>query len=47
MSKRRLIHKNVAENVLQELELLKEFNHPFLINLWFTFQVFFSKFDFE
>lgn len=39
MAKRRLIQKSVAHNVLRELELLQELNHPFIVNLWFTFQV--------
>lgn len=39
MAKRRLIQKSVAYNVLRELELLQELSHPFIVNLWFTFQV--------
>lgn len=39
MAKRRLIQKCVAYNVLRELEMLQELSHPFIVNLWFTFQV--------
>ena len=38
ISKRRLIHRNMVSNVFQELEFLKELDHPFIVNLWFTFQ---------
>jgi serine/threonine kinase 32 len=39
MSKRRLVSKLVAQNVIRELEILQELSHPFIVNLWFTFQV--------
>jgi hypothetical protein len=39
MSKRRLVLKSVAHNVLRELEILQEATHPFIVNLYFTFQV--------
>ncbi|KAK6022264.1 kinase domain protein, partial [Ostertagia ostertagi] len=38
MSKRRCIDKGVASNVLRELSLLRKCSHPFLVNLWYTFQ---------
>ncbi|VDO38241.1 unnamed protein product [Haemonchus placei] len=38
MSKRRCIDKGVAGNVLRELSLLRKCSHPFLVNLWYTFQ---------
>uniref|UniRef100_A0A914EDM8 Protein kinase domain-containing protein n=1 Tax=Acrobeloides nanus TaxID=290746 RepID=A0A914EDM8_9BILA len=38
MAKRRLVQKTVAFNILRELELLQELSHPFIVNLWFTFQ---------
>ena len=41
MAKRRLVQKTVAFNILRELELLQELSHPFIVNLWFTFQVIF------
>ncbi|CAD5220389.1 unnamed protein product [Bursaphelenchus xylophilus] len=37
MCKTRLLHKNVAFNVLRELQILQELSHPFIVNLWFTF----------
>lgn len=43
MSKRRLVCKSVAHNVLRELEILQEISHPFIVNLYFTFQVSFHK----
>ncbi|VDP47657.1 unnamed protein product, partial [Heligmosomoides polygyrus] len=39
MSKRRCIDKGVAGNVLRELSLLRRISHPFIVNLWYTFQV--------
>ena len=41
MTKRRLIQKSIAHNVLRELEMLQGLSHPFIVNLWFTFQVIF------
>ncbi|TKR77569.1 hypothetical protein L596_018515 [Steinernema carpocapsae] len=38
MDKRRCVRKSAAFNVLRELELLSELNHPFLVNLWSSFQ---------
>ncbi|CAJ0600267.1 unnamed protein product [Cylicocyclus nassatus] len=38
MSKRRCIDKGVAGNVLRELSLLRKISHPFIVNLWYTFQ---------
>ncbi|KAI1729225.1 protein kinase domain-containing protein [Ditylenchus destructor] len=38
MSKNSLIKNSVAHNVLRELELLRELSHPFIVNLYFTFQ---------
>lgn len=38
MSKTRVIRKHAVDNVLQEAEMLKLINHPFLVNLWFAFQ---------
>ncbi|KJH53114.1 kinase domain protein [Dictyocaulus viviparus] len=39
MSKRRCITKGVAFNVLRELSFLRRISHPFIVNLWYTFQV--------
>ncbi|KAH7731274.1 Protein kinase domain containing protein [Aphelenchoides avenae] len=38
MTKRKLVVKSASANVLKELEILKELSHPFIVNLWFTFQ---------
>ncbi|KAJ1366879.1 hypothetical protein KIN20_027661 [Parelaphostrongylus tenuis] len=38
MSKRRCIEKGVAFNVLRELSFLRKISHPFIVNLWYTFQ---------
>lgn len=38
MSKRRCIDKGVASNVIRELTLLSRISHPFMVNLWYTFQ---------
>lgn len=39
MSKSLCVKKDAVVNVLREVELLKLLEHPFLVNLWFTFQV--------
>ncbi|XP_076317559.1 serine/threonine-protein kinase 32B-like [Tachypleus tridentatus] len=38
MSKNQCITKDAFRNVLQEIEILSSLEHPFLVNLWFTFQ---------
>ncbi|CAJ0578656.1 unnamed protein product, partial [Mesorhabditis spiculigera] len=38
MSKRRCIEKGVASNVIRELRILTKISHPFIVNLWYTFQ---------
>uniref|UniRef100_A0A8R1DK04 Protein kinase domain-containing protein n=2 Tax=Caenorhabditis japonica TaxID=281687 RepID=A0A8R1DK04_CAEJA len=38
MNKRRCIEKGVAANVIRELTLLSKISHPFIVNLWYTFQ---------
>ncbi|CAI4230430.1 unnamed protein product [Auanema sp. JU1783] len=38
MNKRRCIEKGVAPNVIRELSLLCKISHPFIVNLWYTFQ---------
>lgn len=38
MNKNMCIEKGAIRNVLQEMELLRRLDHPFLVNLWFTFQ---------
>lgn len=38
MNKVMCIQRDAFRNVLREIELLAQLNHPFLVNLWFTFQ---------
>lgn len=38
MNKIQIIAKHAVENVFREQELLSALEHPFLVNLWFTFQ---------
>ena len=38
ISKARIVRKNAVDNVLQEAEMMKDLKHPFLVNLWFSFQ---------
>ncbi|XP_015919815.1 serine/threonine-protein kinase 32C [Parasteatoda tepidariorum] len=38
MNKSCCIEKDAFKNVLKEIEILIELEHPFLVNLWFTFQ---------
>nr|XP_054766203.1 serine/threonine-protein kinase 32B-like [Lytechinus pictus] len=38
MNKAMCIRKDAVRNVLREQEILQALEHPFLVNLWFTFQ---------
>ncbi|PIK49491.1 putative serine/threonine-protein kinase 32B isoform X1, partial [Apostichopus japonicus] len=38
MNKSMCIKKDAVRNVLREQEILQQLEHPFLVNLWFTFQ---------
>ena len=38
MNKNMCIQKDAIRNVFREIELLQSLDHPFLVNLWFTFQ---------
>ncbi|VDD87944.1 unnamed protein product [Enterobius vermicularis] len=38
MSKKRCVVQMVTKNVLRELDLLTQVSHPFIVNLWFSFQ---------
>ena len=38
MNKVQIIKKHAVENVFREIDLLQRLEHPFLVNLWFTFQ---------
>ncbi|XP_076372172.1 serine/threonine-protein kinase 32B-like isoform X3 [Tachypleus tridentatus] len=37
-SKNQCLEKDAFRNVLREIEILSSLEHPFLVNLWFTFQ---------
>ncbi|RWS01872.1 serine/threonine-protein kinase 32B-like isoform X1, partial [Dinothrombium tinctorium] len=38
MSKALCFEKDAFQNVQKEIELLAKLEHPFIVNLWFTFQ---------
>ena len=38
MTKIQIIRKHAVENVFREIKILTSVEHPFLVNLWFTFQ---------
>ncbi|OQV25936.1 Serine/threonine-protein kinase 32B [Hypsibius exemplaris] len=38
MNKKRTLEKASIRNVLREIEILMNLDHPFLVNLWYTFQ---------
>ncbi len=38
MNKIQIIKKHAVENVFREIHILQTLEHPFLVNLWFTFQ---------
>ncbi|XP_026137141.1 serine/threonine-protein kinase 32B-like isoform X2 [Carassius auratus] len=38
MNKQKCIERDEVRNVLRELQVMQQLQHPFLINLWFSFQ---------
>ena len=38
MNKVQIIRKHAVENVFREIKILQILEHPFVVNLWFTFQ---------
>ncbi|CAG2117786.1 unnamed protein product [Medioppia subpectinata] len=42
MSKSQCLERDAFRNVLREIELLARLEHPFIVNLWFTFQIYTS-----
>lgn len=38
MNKIQIIQKHAVDNVFREIDILRGLDHPFLVNLWYTFQ---------
>lgn len=38
MNKNQCIERDALKNVLREVEILTRLEHPFLVNIWFSFQ---------
>ena len=38
MNKIQIIQKKAVDNVYREIQILKSLDHPFIVNLWFSFQ---------
>jgi serine/threonine kinase 32 len=38
MNKTQCLEKEAMKNVVREMNLLRQLEHPFLVNLWFSFQ---------
>ncbi|XP_016403211.1 serine/threonine-protein kinase 32B-like [Sinocyclocheilus rhinocerous] len=38
MNKQKCIERDEVRNVLRELQVMQHLQHPFLVNLWFSFQ---------
>lgn len=38
MNKNQCIERDALKNVLREVEILTKLEHPFLVNIWFSFQ---------
>ncbi|XP_052005459.1 serine/threonine-protein kinase 32B-like [Xyrauchen texanus] len=38
MNKQTCIERNIITNVMRELQLMQRLQHPFLVNLWYSFQ---------
>jgi serine/threonine kinase 32 len=38
MNKKQCVEREALKNVLREVEILTTLEHPFLVNLWFSFQ---------
>ena len=39
VNKEACVQKGAVQNVIEEVELLREVDHPFVVSLWYTFQV--------
>lgn len=38
MNKHQCMERDALKNVLREVEILTRLEHPFLVNIWFSFQ---------
>jgi serine/threonine kinase 32 len=38
MSKTQCLERDAMKNVIREVDILTQLEHPFLVNLWFSFQ---------
>ena len=39
VNKEACVQKGAVQNIIEEVELLREVDHPFVVSLWYTFQV--------
>ena len=39
VNKEACLKQNAVQNVISEVELLRDVDHPFVVSLWYTFQV--------
>ena len=39
VNKEACVEQKAVQNVIEEVELLREVDHPFVVSLWYTFQV--------
>ena len=39
VNKEACVKQRAVHNVIEEVELLREVDHPFVVSLWYTFQV--------
>ena len=39
VNKEACVQQHAVKNVIEEVELLREIDHPFVVSLWYTFQV--------
>ena len=39
VNKQLCVRQNALKNVMEEVQFLRELDHPFVVGLWYTFQV--------
>ena len=39
VNKEACVEQQAVQNVIKEVEFLREVDHPFVVSLWYTFQV--------